>query len=142
AQISPCRLTIDAHSIFPEKKPPASPPSDGACRSSFFRSAADGRSRQLAAAPPARGPRLASAADPGCVSAGLDARPEPPQPAAASARHITIAPRMSRLLLLSTSLPTFNLRPFDLSTFRRSAFGPSRLPAFPFSAWRRDLVPR
>src|SRR5581483_7487933 len=67
AQISPCRLTIDPHCILPEKRPPASPPSDGACRSHFFRSSADGRSRHDAAAAPCTGPLLCSAADPRCT---------------------------------------------------------------------------
>ena len=48
AQISPCRLTIVAHSILPENSPPASPSTPGAARSHFFRSSAEGRSRQLA----------------------------------------------------------------------------------------------
>src|SRR3954469_6810626 len=53
AQIWPWRLTIVPHSIFPENNPPASPSTPGAARSHFFRSSADGRSPQLALAPPA-----------------------------------------------------------------------------------------
>src|SRR3954469_4716807 len=55
AQISPWRLTTAAHSIFPEKSPPAWPSTPGACRSQFFKSFADGRSRQRALAAPANG---------------------------------------------------------------------------------------
>ena len=38
AQISPCRLTIVPHSIFPENRPPASPSTPGAVRNHFLRS--------------------------------------------------------------------------------------------------------
>jgi hypothetical protein len=55
AQISPCRLTMAPHSIFPEKSPPASPSTPGAVRNHFFNSSADGRSGQLARAAPALG---------------------------------------------------------------------------------------
>ena len=51
AQISPSRLTIAPHSIFPENRPPASPSTPGAARSHFLRSSADGRSLQLALSP-------------------------------------------------------------------------------------------
>src|SRR6187200_2475707 len=73
AQISPCRLTMAPHSIFPENRPPASPSTPGAARNHFLRSSAEGRSPQFAAAPPACGGRFRSPAAPACVSAGLDA---------------------------------------------------------------------
>src|SRR3954464_12477785 len=72
AQISPWRLTMAPHSIFPENRPPASPSTPGAARSHCLRSVDDGRSLHFAGAPPACGGRFRSAAAPAWVSAGLE----------------------------------------------------------------------